>query len=172
MKMTPGIFLLIALIVVFVLTGNKQNFFLSPVTGQQEKALLDVAAYYKPHIDVNAARYAIPGNIIAAVIFQESSGNPDKTGLAGEIGLMQITPGALSDVNAAYGLGFLPKDLYFADRNIQTGTAYLSILRNQFGGDIPLALRAYNAGASNVTPAGNAGRMYANSVLSFAILLT
>jgi soluble lytic murein transglycosylase-like protein len=107
----------------------------------------------------NARRYGIPAAVVAAVIYTESRGNPHAVSDDGysSIGLMQL----LSSTATGIGCG----NLWKAHLNIQCGTKYLALLRNQDAhGSMWLALAMYNGGPGN--PA--AGYGYANVVWRLA----
>jgi len=88
--------------------------------------------------------------LIAAVIYQESGFRP-RTSPAGAEGLMQITPEtALFIADRSGGTRFELRDLDTAQINIAYGAWYLRYLLERYGGDLTLAVAAYNAGATNV----------------------
>jgi soluble lytic murein transglycosylase len=89
--------------------------------------------------------------LVAGVIRQESTWNPDAVSPAGARGLMQLMPSVGASI--ARGRGYPlwnPALLFEADVSLQLGTLHLaSSLR---GNDNPIrALAAYNAGASRVS---------------------
>lgn len=101
---------------------------------------------YDEFINEASRLYDIDSSLIKAVINTESSFKMLKANKAGAIGLMQVTSGALSDVNRKFGTNYNitnPKD------NIMAGTGYLRMMLDKFGNE-NLALAAYNAGAGNV----------------------
>jgi Predicted soluble lytic transglycosylase fused to an ABC-type amino acid-binding protein len=64
----------------------------------------------------------------------------------GAQGLMQLMP----SVQQQFGV----TDPYDPKQNVSAGTRLLKQLLGQFGGDVPLALGAYNAGAGRVEQYG------------------
>jgi soluble lytic murein transglycosylase-like protein len=130
-----------------------------------------VAAYVKSlwwkDVRYFAGLYRLPEKRVAAIIAQESAGNPNAKGAAGEVGLMQLMPGTIKEVNdtlkldktiidlqhtGGFNFGeFLFGDVfakgkvnYFDARvNIQYGCAYLSMLLEREG-SIDEATRRYN----------------------------
>ncbi len=116
--------------------------------------------------------FNIEQNIILGIIAQESGGDPNALGTIGERGLMQLTKGALHDVNQYYNQNFTFDDMWIPIRNIKTGTYYLAWLKDRFNGNINLAIQAYNAGIGNVRKNNETGTGYRNKVLKWASLMS
>lgn len=98
-----------------------------------------------PFIQDVANKTNVPFNIVLAVIAVESSGNQYASGSAGEIGLMQITFGAVEQVNRVFKRNYSIFDLNTPISNVQIGCLYLRYLRNQTS-SWKNAIQAYNAG--------------------------
>jgi hypothetical protein len=118
-----------------------------------------------PLIRRAAAAYGVPENLIRAVIQQESGGRANAVSSAGAAGLMQLMPAT------ARALGVT--DVFNPVQNVFAGTRYLAELLQQFGGDVRLALAAYNAGPNAVRqyqgiPPFTETQHYVNQVLSLA----
>lgn len=102
-------------------------------------------------------------NLIAALIWQESGGNPDAYSKSGAVGLMQIMPrdGIAANFQCINGPCFSNRptssELYDPEFNIEFGTQMLSRLLNRTG-DLREALRSY--GPMDV------GYTYADKVLN------
>jgi soluble lytic murein transglycosylase-like protein len=88
-----------------------------------------------------AARYGLPANLLAGVAKVESGFNPNAVSSAGARGLMQFMPGTAAE------FGINPLDPAQA---IDGAARLLSRNLREFGGSLPLALAAYNAGAGAV----------------------
>ena len=84
----------------------------------------------------------VPNALVRAIIHVESRGNPNVTGRAGEIGLMQIK------LKTARGLGYrgTRRALYHPATNIIWGTRYLAIAWRKARGNVCVAATLYNAG--------------------------
>lgn len=99
-------------------------------------------------IVARAARvHGVDEALVHAVIFAESSYDPDAVSPAGASGLMQLMPATA----AHYGV----HDLFDPAQNVSGGVRFLRDLLARFDGNVELALAAYNAGASAVVRAGN-----------------
>lgn len=107
---------------------------------------------HRAEITRRAAQYNFDPLFVAAVVRTESKFDPGATSQRGARGLMQIMPETGRWVAANLGLdGFQDDHLYEAGTNLWIGTWYLSDLRHEFGGDVILALAAYNGGRRNVS---------------------
>lgn len=108
---------------------------------------------YRVPILVAAERYRVPPHLIASVIWQETHFQPNRRGLAGEIGLMQILPNSAREWAQAEGItDFKPIMLFDPQTNLLAGTWYLARAMQRWSdrsNPIPYALAEYNAGRSN-----------------------
>ncbi len=97
-----------------------------------------------------AAQKGLDPALVAGVIYTESHFR-DQTSHAGAKGLMQITPGTAQFIaGRSGGTAFELGDLSTPQVNIAYGTYYLRYLLRRYGGNMALALAAYNAGEGNV----------------------
>jgi Rod binding domain-containing protein len=93
-------------------------------------------------IERTAGEEGVDPALVAAMITQESGGNPEAVSPAGARGLMQLMPAT------ARMLGV--EDVFDPQQNVSGGVRYISQLMERFGGDEKLALAAYNAGPGTV----------------------
>ncbi len=97
-------------------------------------------------------RHQIDAALVFAVVRQESNFNPDARGSSGEVGLMQLMPGAARDWETAHRRRLANDGLLFRPAvNIEIGVWYLARAMRQFRHHPEpevLALSQYNAGRS------------------------
>jgi soluble lytic murein transglycosylase-like protein len=103
--------------------------------GQSQKAYFDLITEY-------ASANGVPIDLARAVVKHESKFDPAVTGLAGEIGLMQIK------LSTARGMGYkgTAKELYEPATNLRWGMKYLGEARKLAGGSECGMLSRYNGG--------------------------
>ena len=102
----------------------------------------------------------IDPNLIFAVIQRESNFNPKAVSRAGARGLMQLTPFVWKQYSGSPCSGTHPNKvvctidncIYDPGANLRVGVKYLRVLLDHYQGRVDLALEAYNAGLTNVTP--------------------
>jgi soluble lytic murein transglycosylase len=86
---------------------------------------------------------------VYGLIRQESRFIMDARSHVGASGLMQVMPATAKWTARKIGLsGFEPRQLTDKNVNVRIGTAYLKLVLDDFGGSMPLAAAAYNAGPS------------------------
>ena len=105
-----------------------------------------VTGLYSEQIRREAGRYGLDPNLVKAVIATESNFNPWAVSPKGARGLMQLMPST--------AVRFGVKNVHDPSQNIQGGVQYLRHLLDLFGGDLVLALAAYNAGERVVQQLG------------------
>jgi len=89
-----------------------------------------------------ATRVGIDPALVLAVVETESGEASDAVSAKGAVGLMQVMPETAAEI------GF--PDAADPARNLEAGCRYLAALLESFGGDVELALAAYNAGPGAV----------------------
>lgn len=97
-------------------------------------------------IVATAQRYGLDAALLAAMVKVESGFDPRAVSSAGAKGLMQLMDGTA----AALGV----RDPFDPAQNLDGGARYFRDLLQRFGGDVRLALAAYNAGPNAVREAG------------------
>lgn len=95
-----------------------------------------------PLIESASARTGLAAALLRAVIGQESAFDPCAVSSKGALGLMQLMPETARDLDVG--------DPFDPEQNVAAGSRYLMQLLLRYGGDLPLALGAYNAGPSRV----------------------
>ena len=94
----------------------------------------------------DAAAWNVDPALIEAIVANESGFDPRATSAAGARGLMQLMPATASALGVA--------DAYDPVQNLWGGTRYVRGLLDRFGGNLELALAAYNAGPGAVEKYG------------------
>lgn len=103
-----------------------------------------------------ARESGVGADLIAAVAAAESGFDPMARSPKGALGLMQLMP--------ATARRFGVQDIWKVEDNLRGGAAYLRWLLDHFGGDISLAVAAYNAGEHAVIKAGRRIPAYAETL--------
>ncbi|OGI00119.1 MAG: hypothetical protein A2Y25_07430 [Candidatus Melainabacteria bacterium GWF2_37_15] len=107
----------------------------------------------KAMVERAAQEYGNDPNLLMAVMGAESGGNPNAVSPRGAQGRMQIMPDTAGDLAREMGTT-QQQVLNDPETNIRASSLYLKKLRNMFGGDVKLALAAYNAGPGAVKKHG------------------
>lgn len=106
---------------------------------------------YEPQVKKAQQLTGISPAWINAVMRQESLFNPEAVSSANAYGLMQLLLPTARSVAKRWKLPAPTQDALFQPAtNLQLGAAYLSELRDKFGGNLLLALGSYNAGPGAV----------------------
>ncbi|MBT3603123.1 MAG: lytic transglycosylase domain-containing protein [Candidatus Latescibacteria bacterium] len=116
---------------------SKPAFSGSPGVSQMASSILKNIEQYDVYIRHYSRIHNLDPNLVRAVIYVESAGDPDAVSVDGAMGLMQLMPATASDMGV--------KRPHDPAQNIFGGTRYLSRLVERFG-SLDLALWAYNAG--------------------------
>jgi soluble lytic murein transglycosylase-like protein len=106
-----------------------------------------IPAPYAGAFRTAARETKLPVSLLAAVAWEESRMNPHAVSAAGARGMLQLMPGT------AKALAIASADPH---ANILAGARYLEAMVYRFGGNLELALAAYNAGPTAVEKLGRA----------------
>jgi soluble lytic murein transglycosylase-like protein len=98
-------------------------------------------------IEKAAKKYNLAPALLHAMVKTESNYQVRAVSPAGAQGLMQLMPGTARDLGVTN-----PFDI---DQNIDGGAQYIRWMLDRFGGDLDLALAAYNAGPEAVSRHGD-----------------
>jgi soluble lytic murein transglycosylase-like protein len=100
------------------------------------------AAQIDRYINDAAARHHVDPNLVRALVKVESNFNPGAVSRKGAMGLMQLMPATAR----MYDL----RNPFDAAQNLDAGVRHLKDLLDNFRGNVPLSLAAYNAGQGAV----------------------
>jgi soluble lytic murein transglycosylase len=114
-------------------TDNRYAFYMKERGGRS--TLGDVIRRY-------STIYRLEEALVRAVIKVESDFNPRAVSRKGAMGFMQLIPETAKDMQV--------RNPFDPEENIRGGSRYLRLMLDQFGGDLELALAAYNAGPNSV----------------------
>jgi len=103
---------------------------------------------YSSIIEEASKTFGVPAELIKAMIKEESGGKAGAVSPKGARGLMQLMP------KTAAGLGIPLSDIEDPQKNIFGGTELIGSLLKKYGGNMELALAAYNAGEGAVSKYG------------------
>ncbi len=117
----------------------------APAASSQGRKVL-AAEEVTPLLSIAAQRYSLPEALLRAVMRTESAFVPTAVSPKGATGLMQLMP------KTAEAMGV--QNITSPKENVLGGARYLRLMLNRFGGDLMLALAAYNAGESAVEKYG------------------
>jgi hypothetical protein len=93
-----------------------------------------------------AGNHGLNADLLRSVMKQESAFKPCALSTAGAMGLMQIMPETADMLHLT--------DPFDPAANVDAGAKFLKMMLDRFGGDVALALAAYNAGPGAVDKAG------------------
>jgi len=117
---------------------------------------------YDTYFKAAAKKYNVSESLLKAIAKAESNFNPNDVSSSGAMGIMQLMP------ETAKSLGV--KDAFDPEQNIMGGAKCISQKLKEFGGDVRLALAAYNAGSGAVRRNGGVPsycKSYVSKVLSY-----
>ena len=101
--------------------------------------------YYADLIDEYAAKNGIEPELVAAVIYCESSFDPKAVSHAGAVGLMQLMPDTFDWLSRLMEDDFIGGEIDDVETNISCGCYYLGWMQRKFGSE-QAAITGYNAG--------------------------
>lgn len=122
-------------------------------TSERTRGVIDIGQRFPmPFRDAvvrRAREIALDPAYVYGLIRQESRFIMDARSHVGASGLMQVMPATARWTARKIGMtGFTADQITDRDTNIAIGTAYLKLVLDDFGGSMPLAAAAYNAGPS------------------------
>lgn len=128
-----------------VFTDQGSEALIAPAPLAVDIALGGTGDEVRRHISAAASEFAVDPKLVEAVAWRESRFRQSARSSRGATGVMQLMPATARD------LGVDATDM---GQNIRGGALYLRQMLGQFGGDVKLALAAYNAGPGAVRKHG------------------
>jgi len=90
--------------------------------------------------------------LLLSIMKQESAFNFNAVSRSGAMGLLQMIPPTAEEVKKELGLKVdISKELFDPATNVRFCAHYYAMLLKRYGGSIPLALAAYNAGPTRIS---------------------
>jgi len=145
--------ILIVILIIFAMNIIKTYSFLA-----SKPQIIDQINRYQSEITDASQKTGVAENIIKAIIYVESAGNPYAVSDVNAVGLMQVTNIAVQQLGYSY-----PAQI--PALNILQGTEYFKWCLNHTS-DLYEALRAYNCGLTKAKSNNSCGSSYANNVIS------
>jgi soluble lytic murein transglycosylase len=105
---------------------------------------------YSATVRAAAAEFDVDPLLIWAIMRQESRFDPQALSYVGARGLMQVMPSTQTWIAEQVGENIPPGDAFTPQASIRMGAWFLRFLLDYFGGDLELAIAAYNGGAGSV----------------------
>ena len=103
------------------------------------------------YIQKYASKFGVRPDILARMVFQESSNNPRAVGPETSQGTAKGAAQALDSTARDPGYGVAPlKNQFDLEDSVRFGAEYLAMNLEKFGGDYELALAGYHSGPSRV----------------------
>lgn len=115
--------------------------------------------------------YRLDPALVISVMRVESNFESAVVSYAGAVGLMQVLPSTGRYILEKEGLSFRKSFLVRKDFNVRIGVSYLRYLLDKYGGDIHLALTAYNMGPGNLNRVISKGSYRGSSSYSREVML-
>ncbi len=110
--------------------------------GSPNTVVTPVGPEMRAMVSEASTKWGLPDGLLDALVSAESSYNPLAVSKVGARGLTQLMPATAATLNVT--------DPFDPQQNLLGGARYLRGLIDRFGGDIPTALAAYNAGPNRI----------------------
>lgn len=133
-----------------IVTVGNQAFRKSELTGGSAPAEARPAAPFNWSQAMGTRMDEATPALIAATRGQESGGRPGLVSPKGAFGVMQTMPGTWADMAREVGIEDTPANRADERINEQLGARYMNKMLQRYGGIVPMALAAYNAGPGTV----------------------